>query len=240
MSTHTSIGGDVGISQELPAAFRVAGAATCLPPSCRAIHTRISRGRGAPHVARLGGSGPSSLTARYGFSLGRTASSADHHVGLGLKVGAQFLVGPAGHAGRWLWRPAVAGQRRNPGDRRALWRDLRARRRDQRDRLRVPRRARGGDGVTDLLSLPVPEARAALEQWSAARGEPGYRVRQILPRLWERPVRYLGRGDGFARGVTDRARRELPAHRPRHSAPIRCRATGPRSSSGCSGRRRRD
>ena len=43
--------------------------------------------------------------------------------------------------------------------------------------------------MTDLLSLPVPAARAALEQWAAERSEPAYRVRQILPRLWARPVR---------------------------------------------------
>jgi 23S rRNA (adenine2503-C2)-methyltransferase len=43
--------------------------------------------------------------------------------------------------------------------------------------------------VTDLLSLPLKEARATLEEWTAERGEPAYRVRQILPRLWARPVR---------------------------------------------------
>jgi 23S rRNA (adenine2503-C2)-methyltransferase len=43
--------------------------------------------------------------------------------------------------------------------------------------------------VIDLLSLPLQEAGAIVEQWTAARGDPGYRVRQILPRLWARPVR---------------------------------------------------
>jgi 23S rRNA (adenine2503-C2)-methyltransferase len=43
--------------------------------------------------------------------------------------------------------------------------------------------------VTDLLSLSVQDARAVLEQWAAERGEPAYRVRQILPRLWTRPLR---------------------------------------------------
>ena len=37
------------------------------------------------------------------------------------------------------------------------------------------------DGASDA-------ARAALGEWLAARGEPAYRVRQILPRLWQRPV----------------------------------------------------
>jgi 23S rRNA (adenine2503-C2)-methyltransferase len=40
----------------------------------------------------------------------------------------------------------------------------------------------------DLLTLTPAAARLALEEWLTARGEPAYRVRQILPRLWERPV----------------------------------------------------
>jgi 23S rRNA (adenine2503-C2)-methyltransferase len=43
--------------------------------------------------------------------------------------------------------------------------------------------------MTDLLSLTLPEARTVVEQWTKERGEPAYRVRQIVPRLWERPVR---------------------------------------------------
>jgi len=42
--------------------------------------------------------------------------------------------------------------------------------------------------VTDLLSLTPPAARAALAAWLAARGEPAYRVNQIVPQLWQRPV----------------------------------------------------
>ena len=42
--------------------------------------------------------------------------------------------------------------------------------------------------MTDLLSLAPEAARAALAQWLAARGEPGYRLKQVLPRLWRRPV----------------------------------------------------
>jgi 23S rRNA (adenine2503-C2)-methyltransferase len=41
----------------------------------------------------------------------------------------------------------------------------------------------------DLLSLTPAEASATLEAWLGTRGEPAYRVRQILPRLWQRPVR---------------------------------------------------
>jgi 23S rRNA (adenine2503-C2)-methyltransferase len=40
----------------------------------------------------------------------------------------------------------------------------------------------------DLLSLPPAAARAALQAWLAQRGEPAYRLRQVLPRLWQRAV----------------------------------------------------
>jgi 23S rRNA (adenine2503-C2)-methyltransferase len=39
-----------------------------------------------------------------------------------------------------------------------------------------------------LLGLTPDAARGALSAWLAARGEPAYRLRQILPRLWTRPV----------------------------------------------------
>jgi len=40
----------------------------------------------------------------------------------------------------------------------------------------------------DLLALPPAEAAERTAQWLAARGEPAYRSRQILPRLWQRPI----------------------------------------------------
>ena len=40
----------------------------------------------------------------------------------------------------------------------------------------------------DLLSLTPDAARAALAEWLTQRGEPPYRVRQVAPRLWQRPV----------------------------------------------------
>lgn len=42
--------------------------------------------------------------------------------------------------------------------------------------------------MTDLLSLTPDGARNELGEWLATHGEPAYRLRQILPRLWERPV----------------------------------------------------
>jgi len=42
--------------------------------------------------------------------------------------------------------------------------------------------------VTDLLGLTPALAQEAVSAWLAARGEPAYRLTQILPRLWQRPV----------------------------------------------------
>src|SRR2546425_12767500 len=40
----------------------------------------------------------------------------------------------------------------------------------------------------DLLSLTPEAAKLVLEDWLAQRGEAPYRVRQVFPRLWQRPV----------------------------------------------------
>jgi len=40
----------------------------------------------------------------------------------------------------------------------------------------------------DLLCLTPADARARVSEWLAARGEPAYRLRQVLPRLWRRPA----------------------------------------------------
>jgi 23S rRNA (adenine2503-C2)-methyltransferase len=40
----------------------------------------------------------------------------------------------------------------------------------------------------NLLNLVPSQAEQRLKEWLAARGEPAFRVRQILPRLWRRPV----------------------------------------------------
>src|SRR5712691_8250580 len=42
--------------------------------------------------------------------------------------------------------------------------------------------------MVDVLSLVPNAAGAALAQWLEERGEPAYRARQLLPRLWQRPV----------------------------------------------------
>ena len=40
----------------------------------------------------------------------------------------------------------------------------------------------------DLLNLTPEAARATLAEWLTQRGEPTYRARQVVPRLWQRPV----------------------------------------------------
>jgi 23S rRNA (adenine2503-C2)-methyltransferase len=42
--------------------------------------------------------------------------------------------------------------------------------------------------TVDLLSLTPDAARSALQEWLAQRGEPAYRLRQLTPRPWQRPV----------------------------------------------------
>src|SRR5947208_6874215 len=59
----------------------------------------------------------------------------------------------------------------------------------RRRRRRIVSHGRGGlVPVTDLLSLPPDAARAAIAPWLTARSEPAYRAKQILARLWQRPV----------------------------------------------------
>jgi 23S rRNA (adenine2503-C2)-methyltransferase len=51
-----------------------------------------------------------------------------------------------------------------------------------------PARSRAGTSATTLLDLAPDAASAALAEWLAGRGEAPYRLSQLLPRLWQRPV----------------------------------------------------
>ena len=42
--------------------------------------------------------------------------------------------------------------------------------------------------AADILSLAPPQASSALGEWLAAEGHAAYRLRQLVPRLWQRPV----------------------------------------------------
>jgi len=81
-------GVDIGLAQLLPAAFRVAAAGHLFAPFVAGDPNHSFSGGVERRMWR--GNGSVSLTARYGVSLGQGAS-ADHHVGLGLEAGQQFL-----------------------------------------------------------------------------------------------------------------------------------------------------
>jgi len=40
----------------------------------------------------------------------------------------------------------------------------------------------------NLLDIEPRQAELAINEWVSEHGLPGYRTRQILPRLWQRPV----------------------------------------------------
>src|SRR6266545_4220958 len=83
----------------------------------------------------------------------------------------------------------MAARGRSATRRRQVPRHADARRRRQRSRLGVPgRRGRSIPVSMDLLSLTPEAARTALGEWLTQRGEPAYRLRQVLPRLWQRAV----------------------------------------------------
>ena len=70
--------------------------------------------------------------------------------------------------------------------------------------------------MTDLLGLVPESAGAALGAWLAERGEPPYRTRQILPRLWQRPVASWE----DATELPERLRRALPEAFPLRRLPV--------------------
>jgi hypothetical protein len=84
---------DIGVAQALPGAIRVAAAGHLLAPLAagepgRAFYAGVERRMWRGGLWR--GSGPVSLSARYGVAFGH-GFHADHHLGLGLDVATQFL-----------------------------------------------------------------------------------------------------------------------------------------------------
>jgi 23S rRNA (adenine2503-C2)-methyltransferase len=65
----------------------------------------------------------------------------------------------------------------------------------------------------NLLSLTPDAAAAALGEWLAARGEPAYRLRQILPRLWGRPVARWADATDLPAGLRAALEAEFPLPR---------------------------
>ncbi len=66
----------------------------------------------------------------------------------------------------------------------------------------------------NLLDCAPPQARSTLEAWIAERGEPAYRARQILPRLWQRPVASWSDATDLPRSMRDALQTEYPLPRP--------------------------
>src|SRR5256885_16869941 len=98
-------------------------------------------------------------------------------------------------------------------------RELRAGLRRERHRGGLPRGSRGTGSVTDLLSLTPDAARGALAAWLAARAEPGYRLAQILPRLWQRPVGSWGEATDLPAALRAQLGDAFPLTRPSRAAP---------------------
>ena len=67
--------------------------------------------------------------------------------------------------------------------------------------------------MTDLLSLTPDAARAAIAEWLAARGESAYRLRQLFPRLWRRPVERWADATDLPAGLRRELDREFPLAR---------------------------
>ena len=65
----------------------------------------------------------------------------------------------------------------------------------------------------NLLNLVPPEAERYLTEWLAARNEPPFRLRQILPRLWQRPVSNWGEATELPLALRQSLDRELPLPR---------------------------
>ncbi len=67
----------------------------------------------------------------------------------------------------------------------------------------------------NLLDLDPDQAEAALEAWVTAHGEPRYRVQQLLPRLWQRPVPDWSHASELPRQLVQSLSRDFPLLRPR-------------------------
>jgi 23S rRNA (adenine2503-C2)-methyltransferase len=66
----------------------------------------------------------------------------------------------------------------------------------------------------NLLDLTPEAARSAISRWIAARGDPPYRTRQIMPRLWQRPVTDWSAATDLPHDLRQALDREFPLARP--------------------------
>ncbi len=61
-----------------------------------------------------------------------------------------------------------------------------------------------------LLDLPPAEAATRLADWTSSAGLPGYRARQLVPRLWQRPIRTWDAASDLPADLRARLEREWP------------------------------
>lgn len=66
----------------------------------------------------------------------------------------------------------------------------------------------------NLLDLTPEEAEQALSRWIAKRRDPAYRVKQIIPRLWQRPVQKWSDVSDLPATLVAGLEREFPLLRP--------------------------
>jgi len=64
----------------------------------------------------------------------------------------------------------------------------------------------------DLLSLTPEAAKVVLEDWLGQRGEAPYRVRQVFPRLWQRPVARWAEATDLAAALRAALDEAFPLH----------------------------
>lgn len=64
------------------------------------------------------------------------------------------------------------------------------------------------------LDVTPEEARAAFASWLSDRGDPAYRLDQILPRLWQRPVASWSDTSNIPKSLIDALNAEFPLPRP--------------------------
>lgn len=67
--------------------------------------------------------------------------------------------------------------------------------------------------MTTILDLPPAAAAQALAPWLAGRDEPAYRVSQLVPRLWQRPVRDWAQATELPLGLRQALDAEWPLPR---------------------------
>jgi 23S rRNA (adenine2503-C2)-methyltransferase len=68
--------------------------------------------------------------------------------------------------------------------------------------------------TVDLLSVTPEASSAALAEWLVQRGEPAYRLRQIAPRLWQRPVGSWSEATDLPAPLRDALAAAFPLPRP--------------------------